>query len=233
MRALLLCLSAIALAGTSQAAEPALLALMPVKVHSAQESSDYLSDGLAEMLSARLERSGQMRVMRVRGAAPEDLGAAVSSARDAGADYVLYGTFTQFGEGASLDVRCAPVAEGRPAEAAPRQVFVQSGSLGEIIPKLDAMADRIGRYVEEGPRAPAPAAAATAGAAAGSVQAASGADLEQLLERIDALERAVYANGAGPESQAGEAASAPERPAEEPIEITGAGTVGASSAPVR
>ena len=39
----------------------------------------------------------------------------------------------QFGAGASLDLRCAPVIGGKADE--PRRVFIQAGSASEIIPQ--------------------------------------------------------------------------------------------------
>ena len=57
----------------------------------------------------------------------------------------MFGAFTQFGAGASLDVQCAAVKAD--ADARPRRIFVQSGTLGEIIPKLDDLAAKIARFM--------------------------------------------------------------------------------------
>jgi len=197
LRSLALGLAACTALATSAAAAPARVALLPVVVHTAERDSDYLSLGLADMLSSRLERSGQIAVLRLRGEglATTDAAAALAAARSAGADYVLFGSFTQFGAGASLDMRCARVEAGDAAE--PRRVFVQSGTLQEIIPRLDELSERVARYVSGA--APLPAAPE-----AGERAPGPGA-LEDLKRRVEALERSVYA---APEAGAGGPAAA-------------------------
>ncbi len=46
------------------------IAMLPIVVHTADTQPGYLSSGLIEMLSSRLERSGEIRVVRI-GAAVE------------------------------------------------------------------------------------------------------------------------------------------------------------------
>ena len=65
---------------------------------------------------------------------------ALEIGREAGGDYVIFGAFTQFGDGASLDVQCVPLREpSLERTLAARRIFVQSGAIGEIIPKLDEL----------------------------------------------------------------------------------------------
>ena len=104
----------------SQAADPPRLLLLPVVVHSA-EDPDYLRSGLSDMLASRFARIGALELVRgeIEGRGTTDPEAALELARKKGADYVLYGSFTRFGQGASLDVQCAPVnpaPDGRPQE---------------------------------------------------------------------------------------------------------------------
>ena len=150
-------------------AQDARIAILPVVVHTAAPDPSYVSRGIADMLSARLEQLGGLEILRVDdpAAATTRLGPALEQGRRVGADYVLYGSFTQFGDGASLDIQCAPVA---PVGSGPdRSIFIQSGSVGEIIPKLDRLADMIARYVggvedsDEGGAAAAAAAPDAAG----------------------------------------------------------------------
>jgi TolB-like protein len=167
-------------------AEPLRVALLPIVVHSAEPDSAYLSAGLADMLTARLERNAEVRVVRARWAdgSTADAEAALAAARNVGASYAVFGSFTHFGEGASLDVHCAQVgADG--AEA--RRVFVQAGSLSEIIPELDGLSDRIARHLTGEP-APRPAPTPEPAPAAASPQNG----YQDLLLRVEALERAVY-----------------------------------------
>lgn len=181
-------------AGASAA--PVRAALLPIAVHSADDGSDYLSAGLAEMISARLEQSGGVQVTLVTGSPipTSELEKAVEAGRNAGADFVVFGAFTQFGAGASLDVQCAAVKAD--ADARPRRIFVQSGTLGEIIPKLDDLAAKIARFMKGGSQA-LPMAASDA------------SELDEIRRRLDALERAVRSETAKPAEAAKPVAPAP------------------------
>jgi TolB-like protein len=186
------------LAGAAAVAEPR-VAILPVVVHSGAADPSYLSAGFGDMLAARLEQLGGMRVVR-----EDDAKAATTRWKDAiergrrlEADYVVFGSFTQFGDGASLDVQCARVAESDAASA--RSLFVQSGAIGDIIPKLDDLADKIAFYV----LGDAQAKAAVAGRAAGS------APIRDLIQRLETLERSVYGKQA-PVARQPEAAPTPD-----------------------
>jgi hypothetical protein len=162
------------------------VAMLPVSINSSLPETDHISAGLADMVSARLEQNGQIMVIRLDApaASRED---AIAAARKAGAEYVLFGSYTQFGDGASLDLHCAPIVGGE--AAAPRRVFIHAGSTGEIIPKLGVLLESVTRYLvgdaaSSGPRAGADAAAPDAPGAT------SLADIEQ---RVEALERVIFA----------------------------------------
>ena len=182
---------------------PIRVAMLPIVVHAASGEADYLSRGIAEMLSARMEQAGGIQVIRLESNSRSTTNAevAISAGKAAEAEYVVFGSFTQFGSGASLDVRCARVggasADGEPES---RQVFVQSGELGEIIPRLGDLAGRIVQFLKDGAVATAPGE----GDAAGPAESAAVGALEQ---RVEALERAVFESAA---SGDGEAASGEE-----------------------
>ena len=171
------------------------IAILPLVVHSAAPDPTYLSDGLADMLAARLEQIGGMRVPRDddASAATTRLDQAVERGGSLTVDYVVFGSFTQFGDGASLDLQCAPVKSQDAAAA--RTLFVQSGAIGEIIPKLDDLADKIAYYV---------LGEAQAKAAVGE-RARNAAPLRDLLDRIDALERTVYGKTTAPATKEAQA----------------------------
>ncbi len=189
------------------------VAILPVVVHSGAADPRYLSEGFSDMLAARLEQLGGMRVLREDDtrAATTHLSEAVDRGRALEADYVVFGSFTQFGDGASLDVQCAPVRA--PDAAQTRTLFVQSGAIGEIIPKLDDLADKIAYFVLGDAQ----------GKAAVAERAGTASPIRDLLQRLEALERAVYGK-APPAAPAAEAAPAEEpaptadEPAEEPAE---------------
>jgi hypothetical protein len=167
----------------------------------------YLRSGLSDMLASRLGRNAELAVVRI-----EDEAQATTDPRRAaeiglaqGARYVVFGSFTQFGEGASLDVQCVEArAYSEDESPAARRVFIQSGTVGEIIPKLDGTAQKIGLFVAgngaaaEG-AAPAPAAAApvatappASAPAAPGADASNGAAYEDLRRRLEALEEYLF-----------------------------------------
>jgi hypothetical protein len=157
------------------------------------------------MLAARLERYEGVAVVRPAADAvpPDGEAQALEAAGSLGADFVLFGSFTQFGEGASLDLRCAPVAGG--GDVGSRRVFIYSGTVAEIIPKLDTLAEKVLRFALGDAGGARSVAEPEAGGAAGSGSAGDEA-LADLRRRVDALERAVYAPA--PSDEAAPAAGA-------------------------
>ncbi|MFI5319295.1 MAG: hypothetical protein ACHQ6V_06925 [Myxococcota bacterium] len=178
-------LSYIALAALSSAAataaEPARVAVLPVVIHAIEESG-YLRAGISEMLSSRLSQQVGVSAIRVDdpNAATADLEAARAAGRAAGADWVLFGSFTRFGDGASLDLRCVPVNSD--AAVTQRSVFVHAGALAELIPRLDSVVERIGTHVRGG------VANANAALAAAPPAPDVMAELAALRARVEALE---------------------------------------------
>lgn len=170
----------------AQQAEKPRLLMLPIIVHSA-EPPDYVRGGLADMLSARFTRTGALELIRVDDPArgTTQLEQAIAAGRRAGADYVLFGSFTRFGKGASLDVQCSPVVPDASREPL-REIFVHSGSIGEIIPDLDELVGKVSRFARGESVA---SGGASAGAAAASTARAS--DLAEMRERIESLEATV------------------------------------------
>ncbi len=150
------------------------IAVLPVVVHSL-EDVEYLRAGLADMLVSRLGRDARLAVIRVSdpAAATRDVEAARERARAEGAEWVVYGSFSHFGGGASLDLECVPVGEGDR-----RSVFAEATALGEIIPKLEPVAEKIARHVLNGVEP-------------GTPGSATEAEVEALRRRVEVLERAL------------------------------------------
>ena len=169
--------------GIAADGDPKLL-LLPFVVHSA-EDPEYLRDGLSDMLTARFSRIGALELVRHNDPdqGTTDLAKALKLGRKAGADFVLYGSFTRFGQGASLDVQCSPTDEGK-TRAPLRAIFVHSGSIGEIIPDLDELAGKVSRFARG--ELGSPAARAPSGLAPAASQS-----VQELVDRIEALEAAL------------------------------------------
>jgi hypothetical protein len=160
------------------------LLLLPIVVHSSEDPG-YVRSGLGDMLRSRFSRIGGLDLVRpedpIRGTT--DRAKALELGRTAGADFVLYGSFTRFGQGASLDVQCLPTDESK-GRTPLREIFVHSGSIGEIIPDLDDLAGKVSRFVSG-----ENVSSATA-AQAGFASAAS-PGLQARIDRIEALEAAI------------------------------------------
>jgi len=173
-------------------ARPKLL-MLPIVVHSS-EDPEYLRNGLADMLASRFTRLAIVQLLRAESgqSGTSDLDRARAQARKVGADYVLFGSFTRFGQGASLDVQCAATDE-RTGREPLREIFVHSGSIGDIIPDLDELAGKVSRFARG--EAVTPGALRAGGALSpgglGSGAAATAAqaeELERLRSRVEALE---------------------------------------------
>ena len=177
-------LALLSLAAPAPAEERRSVAILPVVIHAA-EQQDYLRDGLADMLASRLGQQPGIGVILVDDPAKATLdpSAARAAAQGVGAQWVLFGSFTRFGEGASLDMQCLPVAA--PGAPGPRSIFVQSAQIAELIPRLDGLAERVALHV-----------LGRDDAAEGGASVAGRAELDELRRRVDALERRLAASPA-------------------------------------
>jgi hypothetical protein len=179
------------LAAAASAQERTRIVILPIVVHSAASNPSYVSRGITDMISSRLEQTGRVQVERVEdpNAATTELGKALDWGKARGGDYLIFGAFTQFGEGASLDVHCLPLDVKNEAEAAAaRRIFISSGAMGDIIPKLDEIVDRVAIYTKVGRNE------STASAA----PAPPPDVLRDLVRRLDALEKTVFKEGGPP-----------------------------------
>jgi hypothetical protein len=186
-------LGALWFGATASAGDRTRIVILPIVVHSAASDSSYVSRGITDMISSRLEQTGKVQVERVEdpSAATTVLGKALDWGKSRGGDYLIFGAFTQFGDGASLDVHCLPLDVKDEAEAAAaRRIFISSGAMGDIIPKLDEIVDRVELYAKVAHADPAPVAPAAA-------PGPSAEALRDLTRRLEALEKAVFKGGAG------------------------------------
>ena len=156
------------------------IAVIPVVVHSS-EDPEYLRAGIEDMLVARIEQVGVLQVVRITDVAKAttQVDAAIATGREVNADFVLFGSFTRFGQGASLDMQAAATAPGASGETL-REIFVHSGSIGDVIPDLDELVGKVSRFAINDYQEPA---------AAGGSETRARPSIDKLRRRIDALER--------------------------------------------
>jgi len=174
---------------TAVAAERVKLAILPIVVHSADEPG-FLREGLQDMLISRFDQVGEFEVVRVASSVKGTtrLSKAIPEAKQAGADFVLFGSFTRFGQGASLDVQCAST-NIREGEQPLREIFVHAGNIGEVIPDLDDLVGKVTRFAIEGYQGDS---VVSAGPPPEEEPAqVGGGDIEELRNRIQDLEAAV------------------------------------------
>lgn len=143
----------LAAASAAHADDRVRVALLPLVVHSA-DGREYLQQGLADMLVARLARTERLAVVPIDDpkSATVDAAAARKTGVANGAAYVVYGSFTRFGEGASLELLCTSV---RDESSEPRRIYVHANSMADLLPLLDGVAERA-TYAVLGPPAEAP-----------------------------------------------------------------------------
>jgi TolB-like protein len=141
---------AVTLPTRAVAADRVQITLLPMVVHSA-ESPEYVRAGLADMLASRLERVPDFEVSRVEdpSKATTNLTKALRIGRDKGASFVVFGSFTRFGTGASLDITCTAINESDSDDPL-RDIFIHSGTLGDVIPDLDDLVGKVARFVIDG-----------------------------------------------------------------------------------
>lgn len=190
------------------------VAILPMVVNTTGDP-EYLRTGLADMLASRLGRNPAIAVVRVEDAAraTTDAKRAADTGNELGTPFVVFGSFTQFGQGASLDVQCVEArsyGEEKDKDPTARRIFIQSGTVGEIIPKLDETAEKIGLFVAGSLPAVAAAPAAgpsadAAGASAAPAVAAAGssAEIEDLRHRLEAIESYLFGKGNAGDGVAG------------------------------
>jgi TolB-like protein len=137
---------------SAAAAEPVRIALLPFKIN-AEKDLSYLRNGIFDMLTTRLTRGGQVEVLgrktvdeaieSIAGTEAVNEPAARKIGANLSADFVLYGSLTVFGSSVSLDAKMIDLSGQKPTLA----FFDQSQSMGEVIPRIDAIAAEINAKV--------------------------------------------------------------------------------------
>lgn len=162
---LLLCLA------TPVLAAPVRVAILPFEIN-ADKDLTFLQEGILDMLGSRLTWRDKVTVINknetkaalksVEGFYGESLALLVGGKLQA--DHVLFGSLTVFGESVSIDAKMVDVTGQQP----PLPFYVQTSSMGEVIPQINQFATNInttvfGRGVAKptAPASPPPSQAAT------------------------------------------------------------------------
>ena len=136
--------------GPALAEDAKVIAIAPLSVN-ADRDLTYLQKGLGEMLASRLAWEGKVEVKGASetasamsaGDSPLNPAKARTLGLALGADYVLFGSVTVFGDAASLDVSVVETAG-----TAPALTFSRAGKTpGDVIPQVDSLAAEISSKV--------------------------------------------------------------------------------------
>ena len=134
---------------SSFAADPTTLkkvAVLPFQINAAQDLG-YLREGILDMLASRLAWEGKVQVIEknlVKEAmagrqGPLNEAAARQVGKALGADYVLFGSLTVFGDSVSMDAQMVDLT----GDKAPVTVFAQTKGMNEVIPRINDFAQDI------------------------------------------------------------------------------------------
>ena len=137
------------------AAEPAKVALLPLTIN-APDRLDYLRHGLQDIMASRLSWEGKVLVLdkalvqkalaKVSG--PIDETRALEIGKNLGADYVIFGSLTMAGAGASIDLRVADLGKKQAGD----KFFTQTKGMDEVIPRVNDLMEDLNEKVFERPR---------------------------------------------------------------------------------
>jgi TolB-like protein len=160
------------------------IAIVPFTIN-AEKDLSFLQSGIADMLASRLSSDASEVISRERTLAAIDAGTGPlneSSARELGtrlgAQHVLFGSLTVFGEAVSIDAKMVDVA----GQERPLSFFTQTESMGEVIPKINGFAEEINRNIFR--REMAPVAPAAPVAAAGTQEGLAPGDVRAHPEKL-------------------------------------------------
>jgi TolB-like protein len=150
-------------------AKPLQVAIVPFKVN-AEKDLSYLRDGIVDMLSSRLYWENKVEVInrqaveKAASSVPGTLNEskAQNLGKKLGADYVLFGSLTVFGNSVSIDAKMVDVT----GKKEPLTFFNQSQGMDQVIPSINLFASDInkkefGRVMETRRVSPSPQAPAS------------------------------------------------------------------------
>jgi TolB-like protein len=137
------------------------VAILPFDIN-APEDLSYLREGIMDMLASRISWEGKVEAIEEQlvkeAVSGREGGLNEAAAREVGttlgADYVLFGSLTVFGDSVSIDAKMIALKEDRP----PVSVYSQTKGMGEVIPRINDFAQDVNNKIFG--RGPAPVTAA-------------------------------------------------------------------------
>ncbi|WP_028319968.1 FG-GAP-like repeat-containing protein [Desulfatiglans anilini] len=132
--------------GPLAAEQPVKIAVLPFTIN-AERDLGFLREGIQDMLASRLYWKDRVEVIDkgvIREAVAEEKGplnveTAGALGRKLGADYVLFGSLTVFGESVSMDATMASLTK----QETPVTVYVQTQGMETVIPEIDRFAQKV------------------------------------------------------------------------------------------
>jgi TolB-like protein len=126
------------------------VAILPFEINAPKDLS-YLREGIMDMLASRISWEGKVEVIEEQLVKEALSGREVTlneaAAREVGttlgADYVLFGSLTVFGDSVSIDAKMVALREERP----PVSVYAQTKGMGEVIPRINDFAQDINNKI--------------------------------------------------------------------------------------
>jgi TolB-like protein len=126
------------------------VAVFPFQMNAAEDLS-FLQEGIQDMLASRLAWEGKVEILEehvveqslagregsLNEAAAREIGTAL------GADYVLFGSLTVFGQSVSIDARMVSLTGDSP----PVSVYAHSKGMDEVIPRINEFAQSINNRI--------------------------------------------------------------------------------------
>jgi hypothetical protein len=137
------------------AADVAKVALLPLNIN-APDRLDYLRDGLQDIMASRLTWEGKVQVLEkalvqkalAKFSGPIDEPRALEVGKNLGVDYVIFGSLTMAGAGASIDLRVIDPGKKQAAD----KFFTQTKGLDEVIPRVNDLIEDLNEKIFERPR---------------------------------------------------------------------------------
>ena len=135
-------------AAPKQAASDAVrVAVLPFQINGGADLN-YLNDELPKLFEQRLAQKGfkvipakdTLRLLKNQQISQLNLATARSIARQTGANYAVYGSFSKTGDAFSIDARMVDAAGQQGAQP----YFVQKQNMIELLPAVDELVDKMG-----------------------------------------------------------------------------------------